>query len=252
MKYLLVFLVGCAASSHDRIVRSTDDILKEAKLLPIEDACKLLNQALASGDYSMQRRGGADTLMAANDEYVIGHARETYCRQVEKRAVKIENVGGEDNATTLRAIAWSEGEDELVRKRAAQRLAELIPKINDKETLTKLVEMELRYPLPAWYLIMGIEDAIEARYAEVTEGETLKPWTERLQPLLQRAQEAKAKVGKLAMDNAPSDAIDSARQAYKQSETEICAVLKEAFATLRPAPYAALVSVSRASEFDCK
>ncbi len=252
MRSWVIFLVGCAASTNDHIVRSPDEILKEAKLLPIEDACKLLNAALASGDYSMQRRGGADTLMAANDEYVIGHARETYCRQVEKRAVKIENVGGEEDATTLRAIAWSEGEDELVRKRAAERLRELIPKIKDKETLTRLTDMELRYTLPAWYLAMRIEDDIEARYAEVTQGEVIKPWSDKLQPLLTRAQDARAKVGALAMDNAASEAIDKAREAYKKSEADICLLLKEAKGILKTEPYAALLSASHANDFNCK
>ena len=109
-------------------------------VLSPEDACALLTAALASGNYSAQWRS-SDTMSALNHEYQIGVARETACRGAEKRAKKAATLEEEQDLTVLRTVAWSSGEDEALRRRAAALLLQRLAGEDRAEVLNALAAM---------------------------------------------------------------------------------------------------------------
>ena len=236
----LVLVTACAAT-NERIVKSPDVLLKEAKTLPIEDACKLLSDAMASGDYSMQRRG-ADTLSAMNDEYQIGHARETYCRQVEKREGKLKELGREEDLVSLRAVAWSHAEDEGVRRKAAQRLLELLATTKDKDVVERLAQMEVRDEIPTWYLAMGIEEAIERRYWQLNADAVIAPWVERATIEIATMQRTRAKNAAMAIAAAEPDALAGVRDENLPTERALCGIFSKAKTELEAKLFSALIA----------
>jgi hypothetical protein len=233
----LLFFCACA-SGNEHVVKPVEQLLKEAKTLPTEDACKLLTDALASGDYSTQRMQ-ADSLSAMNDEYQVGHARETYCRQVERRAAKLKNIGGEDDLLTLKALALSDGEDEGVRKKAAERLAELVPNTSDKATVDKLTQMEPRGELPSWYLSMRVEELIERRYWELHEDSAVVPMLASLLPLVADLSSARERVTKAALEG---EGLEGARADYTKREAALCEALSSIDPKLKPSVLSALLA----------
>ncbi len=153
----------CGACAPVAYVKPPHELLREAKMLPPEEACTLLTEALSSGHYSAQRHG-ADTMSALNDEYQLGQARELACRGAEKRARRAAEIEQEQNLVILRTIAWSAGEDEALRRRAA---AELLRRLRDETRVDMLQALAAMVPPPSpwpeWYVAMGVEEALEER-----------------------------------------------------------------------------------------
>lgn len=229
MRIAVLFLCACAGNA-EHVVQPAQALLNDAKTMTADDACQMLTKALASGDYSTQRLQ-ADNLSAMNDEYQIGHARETYCRQVERREGKLSDLEKESDVVTLKAIAISDGEDEGVRKAAARRLVQVLPDVADKDKVMKLTQMEVKSELPAWYLAMRVEEQIEQRYWELHADVPAD-----LQRKVQALVTAQSQLARAAIDD---KGVAEARAAYAKSEAEVCA----AFAGLDPQTKQAAIAV---------
>jgi len=162
MKPALLFLFLCACAEVP-YVKPGYELLRESQLMTPDDACKMLTDALASGDYSAQRRS-ADTLTMLNSEYQLGQAREQACRRVEKTQKRTAEIEQETDLAMLRMVGWSAGEDETLRRRAAERLRTLLADETRNDVLQALAAMEPPAAgLSPWYLSMGIEELIEDR-----------------------------------------------------------------------------------------
>jgi hypothetical protein len=235
MRWSLVLLCACATNG-EHIVPPAQSLLNDARAMTSDDACKLLSDALASGDYSTNRLQ-ADNLSAMNDEYQIGHARETYCRMVEKRASKLKDLATETDVVTLKAVAVSEGEDEGVRRQAAQRLLEVLPEVTDKDRITKLTQVEVKGELPAWYVAMRVEELIEQRYWQLHQDTS--PAVAELQQKVQALATARSQLAKAALDGS---GLDAARADYAAREAAVCAAFAALDSTAKRAALPAIIA----------
>jgi hypothetical protein len=154
--------VACAATSSEYI-KPPQELLRDASALPPEDACAMLTKALASGDYSSQLRT-ADSLTSLNNEFSIGQARDHACRTAEKLQKRGREIETEQDLSTLRFMAWSQEEDEPLRRRAAARLLELVKEERRPDVISGLAAMVPKSSdWPEWYLLTGVEQAIEEK-----------------------------------------------------------------------------------------